>query len=750
MSTRETENEVQEVGKDKRIKEGKKLRPTFSANGMTVLKERYLIKREDGTQETVEELLERVSGGNVDYYNLMASGDFLPNSPTLFNKGTGQGTLSACFKFDIPDTMEGIMDVATKAAMVLKFGGGVGYVFSEVRQKGALIKTTHGRACGPVSVMKHMQSVAEMITQGGKRAGAQMGILHWSHPDFKEFIHCKDENPEALNTFNISGAMTDEFMKKANEEPSSEEGQLLTEMANSAWRTGDPGVYFIDQAERTNPTPWLGKLTGTNPCGEVPLLDNEPCNLGSINLSHFVEDDKDKNRWGSWGYFNWTRLELTVRQAIRFLDDILDANTFPDPRITVAAQYTRKLGLGVMGWADALALMEIHYDSEEAVSLGTDLMKFINQVAREESAALANQKGPAPAFKEHEDFIHLEGEEWKRAIIDAGFWLRNATRSCIAPTGSIATINGASNGIEPHFALSNTRRMGSGTVLNEKVWVLEVLEERAKKENRDTFVPHTAMEIDWSWHIRHQAAFQKHTDLAVSKTINMPNSATPEAVRDAYLMMWAYGTKGGTIFRDGSRGFGNQVLVSSEGEQIVEEEKKREATRRGTEVKESGPENGENAISHLPRRKLPDDVKAIRHKFNVGELEGYLHVGLFDDGSPGELFVTTSRQGTTTEALMDCWAIGISMGLQYGVPLKSIVNKYSGTRFEPSGLTGNPLIPTASSPMDYIARWLGFTFLEGHVMPTDTGMFCPDCDSSLVAQEGCLKCSSPTCGWSRC
>lgn len=489
----------------------------FTDNALTILHARYL-----QPDETEEQFLDRITMENHQYRYIIEHGWFLPNSPTLFNLGTNhKGTLSACFKFDVPDSMEGIMDVARKAALVQKFGGGVGYALSGLRPIGSPIQTTHGKACGPLAVLALYQSVAEMVTQGGKRQGAQMGILNAEHQDIREFIHLKDTNPQQFNTFNLSVAVTDDFMKGV-QNGDEQKRSLFREMVDSSWTTGDPGVYFIDQAERSNPTPHLGRLTGTNPCGEVPLLNNEACNLGSINLSLLVND----------GRFDWERLALVVRIAIRYLDEVVDRNTFPAEEITVAVQATRKLGLGVMGWADVLALMGIDYDSNKAVDLGAELMAFINNVASSESTIIAEAKGRYPAAQ-------------------AGDEHRNATRTCIAPTGTIAILAGCSSGIEPHYALNWSRTIGDGTVLQEEIPVLLQL---------NGFRPKTSHDISWEWHVLHQAAFQRSTDLAVSKTINMPTSATRDDIWNAWYKQWEIGCKGGTVFRDGCRD--EQVLVA--------------------------------------------------------------------------------------------------------------------------------------------------------------------------------------------
>lgn len=624
---------------------------------------------------------------------------FLPNSPTLFNIETPTGgTLSACFKFDVDDTMfdspDGIMPVALKATKVLKAGGGVGYTF-HVRPEGALVNSTHRKALGPLGVMRIYHRLALEITQGGKRDAAQMGILHCDHPDIEKFIHAKDVDPDALGTFNISVALTDEFMHEAVEvlrnptveynEEQTRKARLLYDMAKSAWLTGDPGVYFIDAAERGNPTPWAGELTGTNPCGEVPLLRNEPCNLGSINLGKMLDENND---------IDLNLLERTTKLAIRYLDDVLDINVFPDPEIDAAARYTRKLGLGVCGFADVLALKGIEYDSSEAIELADRIMQTIKIAASVESRTLAGIKGVAPCF---------EDRGWE-------FHFRNATRTCIAPTGTIAILMGASSGIEPYFALENTRRMGDGTILVEAPWTLE----------HTTFRPKVANEIDFKWHVEMQSAFQQHTDLAVSKTINMRNSATPEDILDAFIMMWETDCKGGTVYRDGSRD--NQVLVAA-------------TTTNGW------------------RDALPNERPSVTHKFEVGGVEGYLHIGLYEDGKPAEIFLDLARQGSSLSGFAD-WlgqtaSVAFQIAHKHGIPFTVFTNKWIGRKFEPAGITLNKDIPIVESIADYLGRYLSQRFASTTPVQTPIrGDMCPDCGSILIYSEGCNHCLS--CGYEKC
>jgi len=669
------------------------VKPNFTPVAQEVFERRYRFKKEtpEGMIRRVAKALaaveERPAEWEERFYELMADLRFLPNSPTLFNAGTGQGLLSACFLFVVEDSLESIMECQRLSGLVQKFGGGVGYALSKVRPAGQQIKSVQGRACGPVALLDYYNSLAELITQGGKRAGAQMAILSAEHADAEAFIHAKDERPDDLSTFNISLALTDEFMSRATNGDKKAK-KLLREMAESAWRTGDPGCYFIDAANRGNPTPWLGTLDGSNPCGEVPLLHAEACNLGSLNLAKYVNGERTD--------LDWDQLERDAKLAVRLLDNVVTANTFPDPVITKAVELTRKIGLGVMGWADTLALLGVHYDSAEAIKRGEEVIDFIRKVADETSSQLGDEKGPAPAYRErpkHQAF-------------------RNATRLSIAPTGSIAILAGCSSGIEPHYALEYTRRMndrGKLVELSVREPVIDRLEELGS-----TFRPRTALEIAPTWHIQHQAVFQQHVDLAVSKTINLLESATVEDIEEAYVTMWRLGCKGGTIYRDKCR---DQQVLGDLRRKVGE------------------------------RRKLPDTRHSTTHRFSVGDQKGYFTVGMYDDNTPGEIFITISKEGSTTAGVYDAFATMVSLSLQYGVPLESITTKLMGSRFEPSGFTKNPDIPNATSIVDYITRWLGQKFI-GKPVSVKSGQPCPDCGADLIYQEGCLRCGS--CAYSRC
>ena len=566
----------------------------LTENARTVLERRYLLRDGAGALvETAEGMLARVAVAIAAaeptedarrhwaqrFYDEMAALRFMPNSPTLMNAGTGRGTLAACFVLPVEDTLESIMSTAEATAMVQKYGGGTGFSFSRLRGIGEPIATTHGAACGPVSVLRHYDDVSRLVTQGGKRDGANMGILRVDHPDIRAFIHAKDDGVSATR-FNISVGVTDEFMAAAT---STEEGSageitlrdprdgsprgilnaraLLDEIAQAAWSTGDPGLVFLDTINGTNPTPALGDIEATNPCGEVPLLPWEACTLGSIHVARF---------WDAAIHdLDWAALRETVAIATRFLDDVVEVNTFPVAQITEAVRGNRKIGLGVMGFADLLIAAGIPYASDEALALARRLAAAISETADATSAALGEEKGVFP--------------NWERSVYGSGgsnVRYRNATRTCIAPTGTIAIISGASSGIEPLFSLAHYRRMGDGTLLPE---VSDAFQQAARAggfasddlfedlahgdrlADRDEVPPDvrqvfaTAHEIAPEWHVQMQAAFQERIDLAVSKTVNLPREATAREVLEVYTLAHRLGCKGVTVYRDGSRAV--QVLA---------------------------------------------------------------------------------------------------------------------------------------------------------------------------------------------
>ena len=769
----------------------------LSENARTVLERRYLLRDAGGAIiETAEELFARVAEAiaaveptaelravwSQRFYDAMAGLRFLPNSPTLMNAGSGRGTLAACFVLPIEDTLESIMATAQAAAMVQKYGGGTGFDFSRLRGEGEPIASTHGAACGPVSVLRHYDDVSRLVTQGGKREGANMGILRVDHPDVRAFIHAKDDGVTAQR-FNLSLAVGDSFLEAAasgeeialvdprdGEERGREDAAaLLDEAVRSAWLSGDPGMVFFDTVNRANPTPALGRIEATNPCGEVPLLPWEACTLGSVHVARFWDEPA--------GDLDWEALRETVALGVRFLDDVVDASPFPLPEISEAVRGNRKIGLGVMGFADLLIAAGIPYDSEEALELTERLMGEIAAAADAASEALGEEKGVFPNW---ERSIYAASEVSSRTR-EGGTRYRNATRTCIAPTGTIAIIAGASSGIEPLYSLAHYRRMGDGTLLPEVSRAFEqaareggflsseLMEELATggtqagrehvpDELRRRFV--TAHEIEWEWHVRMQAAFQRHTDLAVSKTVNLRQSATVDDVRAVFLRAHELGCKGVTVYRDGSRAL--QVLAHAAQPQPREvSSHTREArevsshTREAREVSSHTREAREGARPRAAlepyRRHLPDERPSVTHKFRVGEQEGYLTVGLYEDGAPGEVFVTIAKEGSTVSGLVDAVALLTLIALQYGVSLEKLADKLEHTRFEPYGPTSNPDIPFATSIVDYIFRWLRLHFADGTAeeeRPLASGLTCPDCGAQLDYIERCLMCQA--CGYTKC
>ncbi len=568
----------QEIRKAKRLFGEDELK--FSLNAMKVLSARYLLRDEKGDiMETPAQLFRRVAKAvdvdrkyEDDYYKMMVKRDFMPNSPTLMNAGTKLGQLSACFVIPVEDSLESIFDAVKTMALIHQSGGGTGFSFSKLRPKGDIVKSTKGVASGPVSFMRIFNETTEVIKQGGKRRGANMGVLQAEHPDVVEFITCKTKEG-FLNNFNISVAASDKFMhyvekgkeiELTNPRTKKPEGRknaedLFNMMVSSAWRTGDPGMVFIDRVNRSNPTPNVGRIESTNPCGEQPLHPYESCNLGSINLANFVNEKNE---------INWVRLKKTVHLAVRFLDSVIDINKYVLPEIRKMTRKNRRIGLGAMGFAEMLIKLGIPYDSENALDTGKRVMEFIEREAKKTSEKLGEEKGNFPAFKKSRLAGHYKN-------------MRNATVTTIAPTGTISIIAGCTSGIEPLFAVSFVRNVLGGSQLVETNREFEEIarekgfysEELISKITRTGSVQDlkevpddvkkifkTALDIPPEWHVRMQAVFQKSVDNAVSKTINLPHDATVEEVKKAYLLAYQLGCKGITIYRYGSRK--EQVLYS--------------------------------------------------------------------------------------------------------------------------------------------------------------------------------------------
>jgi ribonucleoside-diphosphate reductase alpha chain len=567
----------------------------LTSNALTVLARRYLKKDEQGRViESPEEMFRRVAAnvaqadfmyGRTDarateeeFFRVLSNLEFLPNSPTLMNAGRPLQQLAACFVLPVEDSLESIFDSVKHTALIHQSGGGTGFSFSRLRPRDDPVRTTGGAASGPVSFMKVFNMATEVIKQGGTRRGANMGILRVDHPDILEFISAKAQNREFAN-FNISVAVTEEFMAAVEAgadvpliNPSSRKvveyvkaREVFDRIVEMAWKTGDPGVVFIDRINRDNPTPHLGDMESTNPCGEQPLLPYEPCNLGSINLAHMLK------QYDSRFEVDWEKLERTVRTGAHFLDNVIDMSRYPLDQIDRLAKGNRKIGLGVMGFADMLIRLGISYNSEEALLTGERIMKFVQEKGWEASEKLAGERGLFPNFK---------GSKYD---VPGGPRLRNATVTTVAPTGTLSIIAGCSSGIEPLFALSFERHILGDVKLPEiNEDFLEMAKQRGfysdqllmritagESIQRMGDVPDdvkrvfvTAFDIAPEWHVRMQAAFQRHTDNAVSKTINFPPQAAKEEVRKAFLLAYREGVKGITIFRSGSKS--EQVLTCAD------------------------------------------------------------------------------------------------------------------------------------------------------------------------------------------
>ena len=763
----------------------------LSENARFIIEKRYLMRDDDGEpKEDVEGLFHRVanaiSQGEPEarrkefedkFYEKMSSLKFLPNSPTIVNAGTGRGCLSACFVVSPDDNIQSIMEVANDAAMIEKWGGGIGFGLSSLRPKKDKISTTHGQACGPIAVMKLYSSVGATLTQGAFRLGAHMGQLIVSHPDIEEFIHCKDGD-DTLQNFNISVQITDEFMKAVDNDdefalvtprdtgdgPVNEvvatinAKDLWNDIAESAWKTGDPGVVFVDRVWETAPNPQMGKIKTSNPCGEEFLENYGNCCLGSINLDLHIND----------GDFDWDLLEDTTRTAVRFLNDVIEVNSFPLPKLREVNLDTRRIGLGVMGWADALVRMKLPYDSEEALELADKLGSFLNSTAWDESARIAEERGP---FSQYEDSAL---KEWGMPPV------RNSSVITIAPTGTISRIAGCSSGIEPHFAMawwSNvlwTDHEGSSSrlldapasvtqslesVLGSEEEVKRILEQIIEDPDNsdkimgdhglDAAIYRTAMKVSAEAHVKMQAVWQKHVTNSVSKTINLPNSATVQDVKDAYRLAWETGCKAVTVYRDGSKSM--QVLET------------------GATKEEDVSEEGHLKV---PRQR-PVSVTGVTDRVRTGHGTMFVNITFDEEGHPFEVFATLGKSGSSDSAYLEAIARLSSMSLRAGIDPEQIIDQLKGITDVPAW-DGGTLVRSAPDAVALaMSRHLtkedsrnNITSMAGNsaqlgLFPSSTtsldtpdtpdvpsGAKCPDCSGYLLHQEGCLSCLD--CGYSKC
>jgi ribonucleoside-diphosphate reductase alpha chain len=759
----------------------------LNENAIKVLEKRYLERNKEGKViETPEQMFRRVAKtvayADKDYaspkelkqiekqfYDMMANLEFLPNSPTLMNAGRPLGQLSACFVLPIEDSMEGIFDSVKNAALIHKSGGGTGFSFTRLRPKGSSVNSTGGVASGPVSFMKVFNSATEAVKQGGTRRGANMGILRIDHPDIMEFITCKQDNSDITN-FNISVALTEEFMKAVEQgkdynliDPRNKKvagtlnaGQVYNKIVQMAWKNGEPGIIFIDRINRDNVTPSLGEIESTNPCGEQPLLPYESCNLGSINLSAMVKENEN-------GFeIDFDKLRETVHKAVHFLDNVIDVNNYPLPEIEKMTRGTRKIGLGVMGWADLLLILGIPYNSVEAEELAEKVMGFINTESKQKSEELAHKKGVFPFYD-------------KSIYAETGRKLRNATTTTIAPTGTLSIIAGVSSGIEPLFAITFIKNVMDGTELlevnphfkaaatRENFYSEELMRIIAQKgsiqninevpeEIRKIFV--TSHDISPEWHVRMQAAFQRHTDNAVSKTVNLRNEATLEDVDQVFKLAYRTGCKGVTIYRDGSR----EMQVLNIG------------SVKGKDGKKENETGSQGSIgTHIIPRPRPDVTTGFTEKVKIGCGNLYVTVN-YDENGICEVFTNTGRAGgcpSQSEATSRL----VSIALRAGMDEKAIVEQLKGIRC--ASTIRQKDLKVLSCP-DAIGRMIEKVINHrngnGNIhkavniaskvpiastpnsnagdVNVRTLKYCPECGTKVEHESGCVICRN--CGYSKC
>ena len=735
----------------------------LTPNSLKVLEKRYLQKDEEGRPiETPEELFRRVaktvaaadlmygkSEAEVmlteeDFYAMTTSLDFLPNSPTLMNAGRRLGQLSACFVLPIEDSMESIFEAVKHTAIIHKSGGGTGFSFSNLRPGGDIVGSTKGVSSGPVSFMTVFDTATEAVKQGGTRRGANMGILRVDHPDVLNFITAKDHNSR-FNNFNISVAITDNFMQAVKENSdydlinprtkkvvkSLNAREVFDLIVNHAWKNGEPGIVFIDRINSTNPTPKIGEIESTNPCGEQPLLPYESCNLGSINLARIVKDSE----------VDYRKLKKLVWKSVHFLDNVIDVNKYPIQKIADTTRSNRKIGLGVMGWADMLIQMSVPYNSDKAIQLAEEVMGFIQREGKNASAALAEERGVFPNYPE--------------SIYDGKIKQRNATVTTIAPTGTLSILAGCSSGVEPLFAVSFVRTVMEGTKLLEvnpyfeKVakergfWSRELMEKIAEKGSLHGFqeIPEdvravflTAHDISPMEHIAMQAAFQKYVDNAVSKTVNFSHSATTKDVEDVYLFAYDLGCKGVTVYRDGSRE--EQVLsTGSTGK---------------TPAKEAEPD----VQAKIVPRKRPEAIIGETRTMKTGCGTIYVTVNEDEHGQLFELFTHMGKAGGCASSQAEAIGRLVSLALRSNIEPEAIINQLKGITCHQQTWSSGGKITSCS---DAIAKALEKYTEKGDKANGNGGNghgetmligACPECGGAVEHEGGCAVCHS--CGFTKC
>lgn len=782
----------------------------LSENAIAVLTKRYLKRDENGQPtETPSELFWRVAncianaeeifGKDKNYienmagqfYEMMTQNTFMPNSPTLMNAGRELGQLSACFVLPVDDSLEAIFEAIKNTALIHKSGGGTGFSFSKLRPKKDIVRTTMGVSSGPLSFMEVFNSATEAVKQGGTRRGANMAILRVDHPDIMDFINCKSDLTK-LNNFNISVGITNVFMEavikggkydlihpRTNEVVRQLDAtEVFNTIVNYAWQNGEPGIVFLDRINRDNPTPHIGEIESTNPCGEVPLLPYEACNLGSINLAVMLKTDDNGNT-----VIDWEKLGNTTRLATHFLDNVIEVNNFPLDKIKDMVQANRKIGLGVMGWADMLIALDKAYNSEEGTDVARQVIEFIDYQSKAESISLSEERGSFSNFKgsiyEGGKYLYKRYKGKSAGIVTDEMWkeldnrikevgIRNATTTCIAPTGTISIISSASGGVEPLFAISFLRNIMDGTELIEVNPQFEKIakergfysEELMKKiasngtlhgidevpeDIKRIFV--VSHDIAPEWHVKMQAAFQEHTDNAVSKTVNFTSEATREDIAITYKLAYNLGLKGITVYRDGSRLFQPMNI-----EKTDKEEKK------GTESK------------FIEPRKRPSLTEGLTDKINTGCGALFVTINSDEEGLC-EVFARMGKSGGCSASQAEAVGRLISLSLRAGIPVNHIVDQLKGIRCPSPCLSSGGFVLSCSDAIAQVLKRNIVITEEGkqsvnkniksdqtavkniNTMESsraDIGMCpeCPDCGSMLEFSEGCVACSH--CGYSKC
>ena len=767
----------------------------LSSNAEVVLQRRYLSKdREGNVLEDADGMFRRVaqnlSQADLNYgaseaerqttedrfYHAMRRLELLPNSPTLMNAGRELQQLSACFVLPVEDSLDGIFNKVKETALIHKSGGGTGFAFSRLRPEGDVVGSTGGVASGPVSFIRAFDTATDVVKQGGTRRGANMGILDVTHPDILKFIKSKEDGQTLVN-FNISVGVNAGFMEKVKrgedydlvnprtgrvtgQENAREVFDLLAEMA---WKTGDPGLVFLDVINRDNPNPQLGRIESTNPCGEQPLLPHESCNLASINLARMVRfEDGDVA-------VDWERLDETVEVAVHLLDNVIDMNEYPIPEIAEMSRKTRRIGLGVMGFADLLVQMAVPYDSEEALEIAGQVMGFIQRRTHEASFELARLRGP---FGSWEGSIYNDPSRGETRL------MRNSAPTTIAPTGTISIIAGASSGIEPLFALGYVRNVMDNTRLvegnpyfeavarREGFYSEELIEDIARTGTlegldvpqwvKDVF--RTSHDISPEWHVRMQGAAQAHTDNAVSKTINFPHTATVEDVARAYMLAYELGCKGITVYRDGSKD--GQVLSTGETGQAEEED------------------TAPMPVRATPRSR-PQSIQGVTERVRTGHGNMYVTINFDENHRPFEVFGNLGKAGGCDSAQLEAISRLVSLALRSGIDPAAVLEQLRGITCCPAwdegtlvrsgpdavalalerhtdGLetrqsaAGHPVQMAFAPEVVHNGYGNGHGNGNGQVNPSAqlTGRRCPDCNTPVIYQEGCLMCVS--CGWNKC